>query len=86
MKKALLFILSVFNLNLIMAHNSMLAMTQNLNSSDQYLTNQTLTKTTVWYSFQTATSGKAGVYFYTLEYTNALGEQKILNGYITLLR
>jgi gliding motility-associated-like protein len=28
----------------------------------------------------------AGVYFYTLEYTNALGEQKILNGYITLLR
>jgi hypothetical protein len=86
MKKALLFILSVFNLNLIMAHNSMLAMTQNLNSSDQYLTNQTLTTTTVWYSFQTATSGTAGVYFYTLEYTNALGEQKILNGYITLLR
>jgi gliding motility-associated-like protein len=28
----------------------------------------------------------AGVYFYTLEYTNALGEQKILNGYITLFR
>lgn len=28
----------------------------------------------------------AGVYFYTLEYTNALGEQKTLNGYITLIR
>ena len=28
----------------------------------------------------------AGVYFYTLEYTNALGEQKKLNGYITLIR
>ena len=28
----------------------------------------------------------AGVYFYTLEYSNVLGEQKKLNGYITLIR
>lgn len=28
----------------------------------------------------------AGVYFYTLEYSNVLGEQKKLNGYITLIK
>ncbi len=35
------------------------------------------------------TSGEpctAGVYFYTLEYSNVLGEQKKLNGYITLIK
>jgi len=35
------------------------------------------------------TSGEAcsgGVYFYTLQYTNVLGEQKKVNGYVTLIR
>ncbi len=35
------------------------------------------------------TSGEAcsgGVYFYTLQYTNILGEQKKVNGYVTLIR
>lgn len=61
MKKALLFISTFFYLNLLMAQTSMPAMTQTLNSSDQYLTNQTLTTTTVWYSFQNTTSSMHGV-------------------------
>ena len=35
------------------------------------------------------TSGEecsGGVYFYTLQYTNVLGEQKKVNGYVTLIR
>ena len=43
--------------------------------------------TVLWDGYTTAGEPcTAGVYFYTLEYSNVLGEQKKLNGYITLIK